>query len=175
MKLAITDACIFIDLCDLKLVSHFFQLDLEIHTSTGVFNELYPVQQELLRAFESFGKLTLHSISGEDRIVIYEEGYPRALSENDKIVLHLADKIDAIVLSSDKNVRHYAKKKAIEYHGMLWIFDQLVEAELITHKEASEKLQQLLKTNLVYRNNTELVTQMDIRLKKWAKEKDRPK
>lgn len=169
MKLAITDACIFIDICELKLVSHFFHLDFEIHTSIDVFNELYPAQQELLRAFESFGKLTLHSITEEDRIIIYKEGYPRSLSDNDKTVLHLADKIDAIVLSSDKNVRHYAKKKVIEYHGMLWIFDRLVEVSLISHKDASVKLQQLIKTNLVYRNNTELVTQMDIRLKKWAK------
>lgn len=33
MKLAITDACIFIDLYDLQLTAQFFNLDIEIHTS----------------------------------------------------------------------------------------------------------------------------------------------
>ena len=41
MKLAITDACIFIDICDLEITQPFFALDLEIHTSVDVFNELY--------------------------------------------------------------------------------------------------------------------------------------
>ncbi len=169
MKLAITDACIFIDLCELKLASQFFQLDIEIHTSIDVYNELYPSQQELLLAFHSFGKLTLHSLTEDDRITIFNGGYPRSLSDNDKTVLHLAAKIEAMVLSSDKNVRRFAKQKAIEYHGMLWIFDRLLEADLITPKEASEKLQQLIKTNFIYQNNIELVTEMNNRLKSWSK------
>ncbi len=169
MKLAITDACIFIDISELQLTSHFFGLDLEIHTSVDVFNELYPAQRELLKAFQSVGKLTLHSLDEADRKKIYAEGYPSSLSDNDKTVLHLADKIEAMVLSSDKNVRNYSKKKAIEYHGMLWIFDQLLEASLITYKEASEKLQKLINTNFIYRNNVELVSEMNNRLKRWGK------
>ena len=51
MKLAITDACIFIDLCDLEITQPFFALDLEIHTSVDVFNELYPEQQKILNAY----------------------------------------------------------------------------------------------------------------------------
>ena len=169
VKLAITDACIFIDLCELQLVSQFFQLDLDIHTSVDVFHELYPSQQELLMAFYSFGKLTLHSLTADDRMAIFNGGYPRSLSDNDKTVLHLAVKIGAMVLSSDRVVRHIAKKKAIAYHGMLWIFDQLLEAGLLDCQEASDKLQQLITTNFIYQNNAELVSEMNSRLKKWAK------
>ncbi len=48
MKLAITDACIFIDLIELRLTSEFFKLPIEIHTSLDVYNELYPEQKEIL-------------------------------------------------------------------------------------------------------------------------------
>lgn len=169
MKLAITDACIFIDLYELELLSQFFQLDLEIHTSLDVFNELYPSQQQLLIAFSSFGKLTFHSLTAADRIEIYNGCYPRSFSDNDKTVLHLAAKLEAIILSSDKNLRLFAKNKSIEYHGMLWIFDKLIERGFITYNEASEKLQRLINTNILYQNNMTMVVEMNTRLKKWTR------
>lgn len=61
MRIAITDACIFIDLIELQLTSQFFGLDIEIHTTLDVYNELYIEQQEWLKVYWSFGKLTLHN------------------------------------------------------------------------------------------------------------------
>jgi len=167
MRIAITDACIFIDLHDLKLTNSLFSLELDIHTSLDVFNELYSHQQDVLLAFHSVGKLTIHNISAEDRINIQKQNYPKSLSENDKTVLFLAEKIDAIVLSSDKAVRTYAKKKSIEYHGMLWILDKLVESLLLDSSTAATKLETLIKTNIVYQNNVELIKEMDRRLNIW--------
>ena len=167
MRVAITDACIFIDLYDLKLTNSLFSLGLDIHTSLDVFNELYSHQQDVLLAFQSVGKLTIHNLSAEDRINIRKQNYPKALSENDKTVLFLAEKIDAMVLSSDKVVRACAKKKSIEYHGMLWIFDKLVESLLLDSSIAAAKLETLIKTNIVYQNNIELIKEMDRRLNLW--------
>jgi len=167
MKIAIADACIFIDLHDLKLTNLLFALDLDIHTSLDVFNELYSYQQDVLSAFHSVGKLTVHNISAEDRKIIQKQNYPKSLSENDKTVLFLAEKTDAIVLSSDKAVRTCAGKKAIEYHGMLWILDKLVEVFLLDTYTAATKLETLIKTNIVYQNNTELKKEMDKRLTVW--------
>ena len=42
MKIAVTDACIFIDLIELDLVQPFFQLRVELHTTIDVINELFP-------------------------------------------------------------------------------------------------------------------------------------
>ncbi len=109
----------------------------------------------------------LHSLDANDRLIIQAEGYPRSLSENDKTVLHLAGKLGAMVLSSDASVRKYAKKKAVEYHGMLWIFDKLVSADLITKNVAAEKLQKLVSTNIIYQNNAELVKEMAKRIDNW--------
>jgi len=41
---AVTDACIFIDLHDLGLTNSFFNLDLEIHTTSAVLHELHNEQ-----------------------------------------------------------------------------------------------------------------------------------
>jgi len=167
MRIAITDACIFIDLYNLKLTNLLFSLDLDIHTSLDVYNELHLYQQDILAAFHSVGKLTIHNILAEDRIYIQRQNYPKSLSESDKTVLFLAEKIDAMVLSSDKVVRSCAKKKSIEYHGMLWVFDRLVESASLLPIDAASKLEILIRTNIVYQNNAELVREMGIRLKKW--------
>ncbi len=127
VKIAVTDANIFIDLYDLGLTKSFFNLELEIHTTSAVLFELYSEQQEILQAYQSVGRLEVHNLQEQDFIEIYNENYPKSLSEADKSVLHVANKINACVLSSDKTLRNCAKNKEIEYHGMIWIFDKFVE------------------------------------------------
>lgn len=169
MKVAITDACIFIDLYDLNLTTSFFSLNLEIHTSLDVFNELYEAQKESLQKSALIEKLFIHNIEPTERLKIMQTNYPKSLSEMDKTVLFLAEKFNAIVLSSDKAVRNCAKSKAIEYHGILWIFDQLVENNLLNKFEAFEKLSLLIQLNGFYRGNTELMKEVNQRLGKWQK------
>lgn len=167
MKVAITDACIFIDLYDLNLTTSFFSLNLEIHTSLDVFNELYVAQKEILEKSALIEKLLIHNIEPTERWKIMQTNYPKSLSEMDKTVLFLAEKFNAIVLSSDKAVRNCAKSKAIEYHGILWIFDQLVENNLLNKSEAFEKLSLLIQWNGFYRGNAELMKEVNQRLAKW--------
>lgn len=169
MKIAITDACIFIDLHDLDLTISFFSLDFEIHTSLDVFNELYTEQQHILNAFISVEKLKIHNIQEVDRIDIMTTDYPRSLSEVDKTVLFLAKKHEATVLSSDKAVRNYAKSQIIDYHGMLWIFDQLIEQGILSNVEASDKLKELIGCNIIYQNNAKLMKEFKKRLDIWEK------
>lgn len=168
MKIAITDACIFIDLIELRLTSQFFGLQIETHTSLDVYNELYPEQQELLKAYQSIGKLIIHNINEEERIQIQNEKFPRSLSDIDKSVIFLAEKLNAMILSSDKAVRNFVKARSMEYHGMLWIFDCLVEVNLLTRQDAIQKIQKLISNNVVYRNNMELVSEIEKRIKKWS-------
>lgn len=169
MKLAVTDACIFIDLIELQLSSEFFGLPIEIHTSLDVFNELYDDQKEILKAYHSVGKLTVHNLSSEEKKCIQEEKFPKSLSDNDKTVIFLAEKLGAKVISSDKAVRNFAKSKAIEYHGMLWIFDRLTELKLLDPAEAINKIHHLFSNNIVYQNNTELISEKKKRIIAWRK------
>lgn len=167
IKIAVTDACIFIDLYELGLVASFFNLEIEIHTTTDVYFELYPQQQQVLNAYQSVNKLIIHNLQEQDFIEIYTEKYPKSLSETDKSVLHIANKINACVLSSDKTLRNYAKNKNIKNHGMLWIFDKLVETSALTKKEAAIKLKQLIVTNFIFQNNQQLVAEITKRLLIW--------
>jgi hypothetical protein len=52
---------------------------------------------------------------------------------------------------------------------MLWIFDKLLESSLISHKVASEKLHELINSNIIYQNNSDLIAEMNKRLKEWQK------
>lgn len=169
MKLAVTDACIFIDLIELRLSSEFFGLPIEIHTSLDVFNELYTEQKEILKAYRSVGKLSIHNLSAQEKTRIQEENFPRSLSDNDKTVIVLADKLNATVISSDKAVRNYARSKAIEYHGMLWILDRLIEYKLINPLVAITKINTLFSENIIYQNNAELNTEKNKRIFLWSK------
>lgn len=169
MKLAVTDACIFIDLIELQLSSEFFGLPIETHTSLDVFNELYSEQKEILKAYHSVGKLSIHNLSPNEKTRIQKEKFPRSLSDNDKTVIFLAEKLNATVISSDKAVRNYARTKAIEYHGMLWIFDKLIEFKLISPPEAIVKINNLFSRNIIYQNNVELTTEKKKRILLWSK------
>ncbi|GAB1448198.1 hypothetical protein MASR2M44_12060 [Bacteroidota bacterium] len=167
LKIAVTDANIFIDLFELELTPAFFKLEFEFHTSSAVYFELFPEQQEVLKFFQSKNRLTVHNLQEQDFQEIYLEKYPKSLSEADKSVLYIANKINAIVLSSDKTLRNYAQKKGIEYHGMLWIFDQLIETKILNQKEAREKLELLVRINFLFRNNQKLLQEIETRLKRW--------
>lgn len=169
MKIAITDTCIFIDLHELNLTDTFFSLELEIHTSLDVFLELYPEQQDILRVQEKSGKFSIHSISDEERAFIQALDLSKGLSETDKTVLFLAEKEDAMILSSDNHIRKVANQRSIERHGLIWIFDQLVEQNCLTFKEAHQKLFELKSLNLMYYNNPTLEVEIENRLQKWVK------
>ncbi len=116
----------------LHLVRGFFALALEVHTTRDVIDELHPEQQRALDSWQARGKLTIHVLSAQERDEMSKRAFPRSLSPEDCSVIFLASKLRATVLSSDKPVRAQAKKLAIPYHGMLWIFDQLVDQKLLT-------------------------------------------
>ncbi len=71
IKIAVTDACIFIDLYDLGLVNSFFDLELEIHTTTSVYFELYEEQQQVLKAYQSIDSLIVHNLLESDFLQIH--------------------------------------------------------------------------------------------------------
>lgn len=169
MRIVVTDACIFIDVIDLQLTAKFFDLELEIHTTVDVFNELYPNQQQILQAYQQTEKLIIHILSPEEQGEILAENFPTSLSPEDRSVIYIARKLDAIVLSSDKPVRNHAKKLAIDYHGMFWVFDQLVEQELLTKPEAIAKLKKLVVGNMIYKGNADMIRELEKRTKSWSK------
>jgi predicted nucleic acid-binding protein len=169
MRIAITDACIFIELHGLGLTERFFELPCEMHTTVDVINEVLEEQAAILHVFERQCKLSIYSIEETERQEILSLPFPKALSENDKTVIFIAGKLDAIVLSSDRAVRNYAKNLGIECHGILWILDKLVECGIICALDAATKIERLMIENLFYHNNLGLIAEMRKRITVWKK------
>ena len=170
MKIVVTDACIFIDVINLNLTAKFFGLELDIHTTAEVVNELFVSQQQILEGYKTNNKLTVHVLSGEEQLALMTETYPKALTPEDRSVVFIAQKLgDATVLSSDKPLRNYAKKLSIEYHGMLWIMDQLIDQGALAKAEGIAKLNAWINSNLIYRDNSEIQGEVDSRVKSWSK------
>ncbi|HMI64938.1 MAG TPA: hypothetical protein VK517_02815 [Cyclobacteriaceae bacterium] len=167
MKIVVTDACIFIDVIELQLTPKFFGLELEIHTTQDVFDELFQEQQQILEAYQENNKLTVHILTPEEKIELLSEAFPKALSPEDRSVVFIAKKLDAVLLSSDKPVRKLAKKLSIEYHGMIWIFDQLVHHGLLSKEEGVAKITKMVATNLIYKNNQDMLIEVEKRVKEW--------
>jgi len=53
-------------------------------------------------------------------------------------------------------IRKKAKQLGLEYHGILWVFEQLVYHNLVSKERAKEKLQALINHNLLYKNSTQM-------------------
>jgi hypothetical protein len=99
-----------------------------------------------------------------------EQDHPKAPTPEDLSVIFIDQKlVNATVLSSDKPLRKYAKKLSIEYHGILWIIDQLVDQGALPKPEAISKLKAWINANLIYRDNTEIQVEIDKREKAWSK------
>ncbi|MEZ4720479.1 MAG: hypothetical protein R2813_01215 [Flavobacteriales bacterium] len=168
MKVAVTDANIFIDLIDLDLLNAFFSLDLDVHTSFEVYGELYPEQQSLLNGYRQNKRLNVVAFQAMERTEIMQQVLPARVSIQDRTVLYLANKLNAMLLSSDKDVRIAAKNRHIEYHGMLWVFDQLVDKALLNASDAIIKLNRLCQINTTFQNNEELIREIKTRLTGWS-------
>lgn len=144
MKLIVNDANILIDLVDLKLLPHFFQIECEFHTTELILAELLDAQQEELLPYIETGKLIIDVISEEDLAEIYTIRISKpALSEQDCSAFYQARKDKAALITSDNTLRKFAKKQDIEVHGHLWVFDNLVDNNIIGGKRAIEKLTEL--------------------------------
>jgi hypothetical protein len=133
-----------------------------------VVNELYPEQKQILMAYQSVNQLTIHNFRSDDVIKIASTPFPRGLSQEDKTVLYLATLLkNTMVLSSDKLVRDFAGKQSIEYHGIFWIFDRLIEEGVLSKESGVLKLKKLLSINVMYRGST-TIKEVERRIQTWA-------
>jgi hypothetical protein len=147
MKIAVTDANIFIDLIAVDLLNSLFDLKIEFHTTFPVFDQLNLEQQKNLIPYINSKKLVKYNFSYEELMEIYEIKFPNALETADRSVFYYCNKINASILSGDKRLKTYCESKSIEVKGILWLFDELVATKLITVGYAASKLQLLLTIN----------------------------
>lgn len=163
MKIAITDANIFIDLIRLGLLGCLFNLGIEIHTTREVYDQLNSHQKEVADGFVQAGVLNVYNFNFEEWQEISLLECPAGLETADRTVFYYSQKIAAIVLSGDKKLRTFCLSQKLDVRGILWLLDQFVEKEIITKKLAYEKL-----TFLISFNDRLPMDECQQRLKLWS-------
>jgi hypothetical protein len=147
MKLAVTDANIFIDLTKLQLLGYLFSIDIQVHTTAEIVDQLNASQQEKIIPFVQANSLLVCNFSSEELTEIVEMDCPRALDIADKTVYYLAEKLEAEVLTGDGPLRRFCATKELTVRGIVWLFDIFLSKGLITHSIAIEKMNELLNFN----------------------------
>lgn len=140
MKLVITDVSVFFDLYHLQVLPEFFALDLEIHTTNFIYNEIiHAVQKSEFEVFERSKKLHIINISVSD------EGEIRAMPLNssnrsfpDKTVLWKAMQLKCILLTCDNRLKHEALAHGLIVHGSIWVIKQLIDNTIISKSRGIE-------------------------------------
>ncbi len=148
MKFAISDANIFIDLFAIELIDCFFKLNLVLHTTDLVISELDFEEQTILMAYSERGLLTIKKLDDKELDELKETAIAsRKLSKPDVSIYAYAKALDAMILTSDRPLRKEAEAKGFEVHGVLWLFDQLINQSIITQPIAVEKMTELMRVN----------------------------
>lgn len=144
MKIIVNDANILIDLVDLKILPYFFQLEFEFHTTAIILDELFDEQKEALFPYIETSSLIVDYISDEDLIeILMIRATKPNLSEQDCSAFYQAQKDNAALITSDNTLRKFAQANNLEVHGHLWVFDNLVNNEILTGITAVKKLEEL--------------------------------
>ncbi len=144
MKLAVTDANIFIDLFHIDLVQEFFQLEIELYTSLEVVDELDDDQQALLRSSK---KLTILEVGEVNFLEELGNSLSSGLSIADTSVFHHARELNSGILTGDNLLRKISEKLGFEVHGIIWLMDEIVKSSLVMNNQAVEKLEELMEYN----------------------------
>lgn len=146
-QIVIKDACIFIDLIELDLLDHFYELGYIICTTPFVLDEIVqPNQVERIGMFVENGKVFVDdSGSLEDIQKVFQSD--SGLSFTDASVLELAQRTGGWLLSSDGCVRKIGKKSGIEVYGILWVIERLTDKGLLDPLEAIARLERYMEIN----------------------------
>lgn len=149
-RIVVSDTNIFIDLVKLSILPDLFSLPWEIHTTDFVMNELVDTEQfSDVNSFRENGRLTVGKHSAEEvQIIFNESGLPGCrLSPTDLSVALYAHKNNFSILTGDKRLKDYAQKEGIEVHGILFLFEAMVDNKIIPPDSAINLLTQLQAIN----------------------------
>ncbi len=147
--IAVNDANILIDFCDIGLIDALTHLGLTLWTSDFIISEIQlPEQRNQVLQFIAEGHLTVATFSATQiGKIVQKQASISALSLADCSVLILAEQQKAILLTGDRLLRIAAENGNIEVHGSLWILDRMVSTEAIDTQVACRALVELMARN----------------------------
>lgn len=169
-KIVVNDTNVFIDLYEVGLLEEFFSLPWEVHTTDFVMLELLREgQQETVAKYKTEKRLLVPVLEAKEMLEIgnlYQQNQNRTnLSLTDCSVWYYAKVNNYILLTGDRKLRTASVCDGVEVHGVIYVFDSLVELGIVSHQVAVEKLQ------LLYSMNPRLPKEeIDKRISKWKAE-----
>lgn len=151
-KIVVNDTNVFIDLFNVGLLDEFFALPWEVHTTDFVMLELLREgQQETVSGYKDKGLLHIPVLASNEVLKIaglFQQTKDKTnLSLTDCSVWYYAKTNNYALLTGDRKLRTVALYDDVEVHGIIYVFDSLVECGVITHQKAIEKIELLYKTN----------------------------
>lgn len=151
-KIVVSDTNIFIDLISIDLLDGFFCLPWEIHTTDLVMKELKDSSQKgVVDAFRKRDRLKVKEFDGNemmDLILMRKQALQSSnASIQDCSVWKLAKSLGCSLLTGDNRLRKVAQKDQVEVHGILYLFDKMLEHQVINHETAISRLQSLCSIN----------------------------
>lgn len=151
-KIVVNDTNIFIDLFEVGLLEKFFSLPWEVHTTDFVMLELQREgQHETVVRYQSDQRLVVPILEAKELLEIgnlYQQYVNRTnISLTDCSVWYYAKVNNYILLTGDRKLRTASTYDGVEVHGVIYVFDNLVEFNMISRQIAVEKLQQLYSIN----------------------------
>lgn len=164
-NIAVSDTNIFIDLYSIGLLDEFFSLSQEIHTTDFVINELTVKEQKnKVLSFVKSKLLTIKKHSSKElaEIIDFNSTCDNNVSITDCSVWLYAQKNKYRLITGDNKLRKSAIASGASVSGILYIFDQLVEQQIITPNIACKKL-----TELSSLNNRLPSREIEARLNLW--------
>jgi predicted nucleic acid-binding protein len=164
VNVAIHDANILIDIVNIGFAKALFSLDLGMRTTDAVWAELSSEQKNLLEPFVKRRLLEIDKFTVEEvgQIISYAQKN-RALSFEDCSLIVAGRKHNALVITGDKKLRSVIESEQLEVHGILWLFDRMVEKATIDKRKAAEKLRALMNMN-----SRLPVDEMEERIRGWV-------
>lgn len=149
-RIVVIDANILFDLLSVDLLSLFFDLPWEVHTTDMVIGEITkPEQLAGIEGFQKEGKLKVAVFELQEMFEI--SAMQRSCANNasmpDCSVWYYAKKTSGHLLTGDRKLRSVAELDSVRVSGILHIFDRMVEKGVLSPGFAAEKLDALMKKN----------------------------
>lgn len=140
MSRIVFDSSVIIDLERAALLETTFQLSHQFGVPDILYErELRPRNGAQLLALGL--RVFPLSEAGVAQVALYRRRRP-GLSICDAFALAVAKEYD-MLLTGDKSLRQMAAEEHVEYHGTLWIFDQIETAKILTVADLESRLSTL--------------------------------
>ena len=163
-KLIISDTNIFIDLISINVLDKLFLLPCDICTTDFVLNEIkWPNQRAEIDKHIITKDIEEVSFGFDELVKISELHSNSSTSMTDCSVWYLAKKTEGRLLTGDGKLKKAAEGDNVKVSGILYIFDNLVEYDIVNKASAA-----VLQEQLMAINSRLPKAECEKRIKEWA-------